>query len=178
MSVSRRQLLKFSSIAALTSLSPLALANKQAPARSLALRNLHTGEATNATYWADGQYQMDELSQLNRLLRDHRNDQVTQMDPLLLDDIHRLQARMNHSGEIHIISGYRSPESNEKLRKMGHNVAKKSFHLQGRAIDLRLPKQALPEVHRAALNLRAGGVGYYPRSNFIHLDTGRVRRWG
>jgi len=178
MSVSRRQFLQFSSAAALTSLSPLALSSQQTPARTLALRNLHTGEATHATYWADGQYQMDELAQLNRLLRDHRNDQVAEMDPLLLDNIHRLQAHMNYSGEVHIISGYRSPESNEKLRKMGHRVAKKSFHLQGRAIDLRLPKQALPEVHRAALNMRAGGVGYYPHSNFIHLDTGRVRRWG
>jgi uncharacterized protein YcbK (DUF882 family) len=178
MSVSRRQLLKFASTATLVSLSPRVLAKQQAPARSLALRNLHTGEATTATYWADGQYQLDELTQLNRLLRDHRNDQITEMDPVLLDNIHRLQARMDYAGEIHIISGYRSPESNEKLRKMGHAVAKKSMHLEGRAIDLRLPNQALPDVHRAALNLRAGGVGYYPRSNFIHLDTGRVRRWG
>ena len=148
------------------------------PERKLSLLNLHTGERASSTFWAEGQYQIDELNTLNRLLRDHRNNQITSMDPQLLSNIHQLQQLVGNTDEIHIISGYRSPETNEKLRKMGHKVAKRSFHLSGQAIDLRMPKMALSTMRKVALNQRAGGVGYYPGSNFLHMDTGRVRQWG
>ena len=100
------------------------------------------------------------------------------MDPALLDNIHDLIKDVEYQGEIHIISAYRSPETNEKLRQQGRNVSKRSFHMTGQAIDLRLPGKALKHVHAAALQHHEGGVGYYPRSDFLHLDTGRKRRWG
>ncbi len=179
MSINRRQFVKLSSLLALSSSAqPLLASTGNSPERKLSMLNLHTGERICSTYWADGEYQMDELIRLNSLLRDHRANQTTHMDPLLLDQVHRLQQTMGHTGEVHIISGYRSPATNEKLRQMGHKTAKKSLHMQGRAIDIRLPKQNLAQVRKAALNLKAGGVGYYPSSNFIHLDTGKLRQWG
>lgn len=164
--------------AALTSPLTLAASHKPQRPKRLQLRNLHTNEAVDSIYWADGHYQLDALEDLNRCLRDHRSGQVTQMDTLLLDNLYDLQQQMQHRGEIHIISGYRSPKTNNLLRQQGHGVAKKSFHMSGRAIDLRLPNQKLSQVRKAALQLRSGGVGYYPKSDFLHLDTGRVRQWG
>lgn len=142
------------------------------------LRNLHTDEVVSATYWEKGQYQLDSLEEINRVLRDHRANAVTHIDPILLDQLHQLQSNLGHRGELHIISAYRSPETNAKLLQQGHKVAKRSFHMQGRAIDIRVPGVHLRTTQKAALAMQAGGVGYYPRSGFIHLDTGRVRRWG
>ncbi|GAA5315867.1 MAG: DUF882 domain-containing protein [Candidatus Pelagadaptatus aseana] len=142
------------------------------------LLHLHTGERLTTRYWEQGHYHADALSEINHFFRDHRNNQIAGIDPALLDSIHQLQQHLDYQGEIHIISGYRSPETNEKLRQQGRGVAKRSFHLQGRAIDLRLPKADLSDVRKAALALHNGGVGYYPNSNFLHLDTGRKRQWG
>jgi uncharacterized protein YcbK (DUF882 family) len=179
MSFSRRKFLALSSTALL---SQAALGktdlNKLPAERQLKLLNLHTGERLNTCYWEQGQYHVDAMAELNHFFRDHRNDQIAGMDPLLLDSIHQLNEHLDYHGEIHIISGYRSPETNEKLRQQGRKVAKRSFHLQGRAIDFRLPGADLSEVRKAALGLHRGGVGYYPKSNFLHLDTGRQRQWG
>ncbi len=158
--------------------SALAATAKPTGERRLQLRNLHTNEFVDTPYWIDGEYQLDALQNLNHCLRDHRSGEVIDMDPVLIDNIYNLQSKVEHRGEIHIISGYRSPKTNAALRKNGHGVAKKSLHMQGRAIDLRLPKQTLSTVRKAALTMRSGGVGYYPKSNFLHLDTGRVRHWG
>lgn len=145
--------------------------------RRLALYNIHTGERLRATYWAEGEYVDAELAALDRLLRDHRSDAVHPIDRALLDTLHALDQLTGRHGEFHVISGYRSARSNAMLRARGDGVARASLHTSGRAIDIRLPGTTLPELRRAALALAAGGVGYYPQSGFIHLDTGRVRSW-
>jgi len=149
----------------------------RAPERSLAFKNLHTGESLRATFWAEGRYLNDELKAVNRVLRDHRSGDVHPMDPKLLDLLYALQQLVAVAGSFHIISGYRSPASNQKLRSKSGGVAKKSLHMQGKAIDIRLPGCKLQHLRNAALELKAGGVGYYAKSDFIHVDTGRVRRW-
>ncbi len=182
MTISRRQFLGFTGLVGLSTIAPSAFANSSTPLaqgeRRLRLRNLHTNEYINAPYWIEGEYQLDALQSLNHCLRDHRSGEVIDMDPALIDTIYGLQSTLEHRGEIHIISGYRSPKTNAALRQQNTGVAKKSLHMQGRAVDLRLPKQSLQQTRRAALAMRSGGVGYYPKSNFLHLDTGRVRQWG
>ena len=150
---------------------------QRAPEHSLALRNLHTGETLKTTFWMDGRYLPDELRAINRVLRDHRSGEVHRMDPQLLDVLYLLQQSVGIAGPFHIISGYRSPASNEKLRSKSSGVAKRSLHMQGKAVDIRLPGCKLDRLRNAALTLKAGGVGYYAKSDFIHVDTGRVRRW-
>ncbi|UCH73491.1 MAG: DUF882 domain-containing protein [Rhodospirillales bacterium] len=146
-------------------------------ARRLALRNLHTDELVRATYWSDGAWQTDGLREINRVLRDFRTGDVVDMDSGLLDLMHRLARLCDATQPFEIISGYRSPRTNAQLARQSAGVAKKSLHMQGRAVDLRLPGVGLSRLHRAALSLKAGGVGHYPKSGFIHIDTGRVRSW-
>lgn len=145
--------------------------------RSLAFYNLHTGEATLATYWADGRYLPSELAQINYLLRDFRSGEVKPIDVRLLDMLHTLRRKMDSREALHVISGYRSPKTNAKLAEAGRGVAKRSMHMRGMAIDIRLPGRPLADLRQAAKSLRLGGVGYYPKSNFIHVDVGRVRSW-
>jgi uncharacterized protein YcbK (DUF882 family) len=139
--------------------------------------NLHTGESLKATYWIEGEYIQEELAAINKLLRDHRTDSIEHIDQRLLDQLFVLQHKVDHKGFFHIISGYRSPKTNARLRRAGDGVAKRSLHMQGRAVDVRLPGVKLKHLRQAALKLHAGGVGYYPKSKFIHLDTGRTRFW-
>jgi uncharacterized protein YcbK (DUF882 family) len=139
---------------------------------------LHTGEKLRVTYWAEGNYLPDSLNDINHLLRDFRNNQAQAIDPALLDQLAQLQLRLNKACEFQIISGYRSPETNNLLRANSGGVAKHSMHLEGRAIDLRVPGVPLSVVHGQALAMQAGGVGYYPQSDFVHVDSGRVRQWG
>ncbi len=146
--------------------------------RILTMQNLHTGERTSSVYWAEGEYLQEGLADLNHLLRDHRRDESHAMDPQLLDQLYALQRQLGGGKTpFHVISGYRSPASNAQLRASSSGVAKRSLHMLGKAIDIRLPGHDLHRVHKAALQLRAGGVGYYPKSDFIHVDTGRVRSW-
>ena len=176
---SRRRFLQLS-LGATTGLAmPSAFANLLThPERKLSLLNLHTGESLNATYWAEGQYQTSELHAINRVLRDHRTGDSYDMDHDLIDMLNILHHKVGGKQAFHVISGYRSPKSNAQLRKNSSGVAKKSFHMQGRAIDIRLPGKDLSALRSAALNLKTGGVGYYPKSGFIHVDTGHVRQWG
>jgi len=148
------------------------------PERKLALLNLHTGESITSTYWAEGQYQTSELHAIDRILRDHRTGDVNHIDKDLLDLLHILHHKMDGKQPFHVISGYRSPKTNAMLNQQSSGVAKKSLHMQGKAIDIRLPGRHLSELRKAALNLHAGGVGYYSKSDFVHIDTGRVRHWG
>lgn len=148
------------------------------PDRSLSLLNLHTGERLSATYWAEGQYQTSELKAINHILRDHRTGDSHRMDNDLLELLNVLHQKMDSKESFQIISGYRSPKTNATLSKKSNGVAKKSLHMQGRAIDIRLPGCRLSDLRKAAINCQAGGVGYYPKSDFIHVDTGSVRRWG
>lgn len=158
--------------------SPMVFAKINSSAeRKLSFYHLHTGEKLSTTYWADGDYITQELESLNHLLRDHRSGEIQPIDKILLDLLYVLQQQVNKDGAYHIISGYRSPKTNAKLRKGSNGVAKRSLHMQGKAIDVRLPGVELNHLRKAALNLQVGGVGYYPKSNFVHLDTGRHRFW-
>lgn len=157
---------------------PAAVAKPESPLeRSLRFYHTHTGETLQATYWAEGQYLKEELQGINAILRDHRTDEVYAMDRDLLDLLFVLQAKVKNSGAFHIISGYRSPATNAMLNQKSSGVAKRSYHMQGKAIDIRLPGCDLTRLHRAALAVKAGGVGAYPASDFIHVDVGPVRTW-
>ncbi len=175
---SRRAFLRACGCLGLALAAPSALARPEEGARHLRLHNLHTGEKVLATYWEKGVYIADERAAIDRVLRDHRSGDVHPIDPKLLDALWRLQQRLDIGGKpFMIISGYRSPKTNAALRQKGGGVAKKSFHMEGRAIDIRVPNRPLDQVYDAALAMQAGGVGYYAKSNFVHLDIGRVRRW-
>lgn len=176
--LSRRRFLLYSSAVAASLLANPLFAASRAPAeRSLSLRNLHTGEKLTTTYWADGKYLTESRDEIEHLLRDHRTGERHQIDPQLLDLLYSLNCKVGACKPFHVISGYRSPKTNNKLRGKSGGVAKRSLHMQGKAIDIRLPGYDLRQLRRAALSLKAGGVGYYPKSDFIHVDTGRVRFW-
>ncbi|HEB81253.1 MAG TPA: DUF882 domain-containing protein [Gammaproteobacteria bacterium] len=145
--------------------------------RELSFYNTHTGEKLSATFWSDGSYLDDALSEINWILRDHRSGTSLPIDPKLLDLLYRLQSKVEHEGEFHVISGYRSPATNAMLNKNSSGVAKRSYHMKGMAIDVRLPGFASSQLRKAAMALKGGGVGYYARSDFVHIDTGRVRYW-
>lgn len=145
--------------------------------RTLALFNTHTGESLEVTYFVTGRYQDAALRELNTLLRDHRTGDVGVMDPSLFDYLTEVARRARAEPRFDVISGYRSPASNEMLRVRGGGVARNSLHLRGKAIDVRLRGVATDRVRQIALDLARGGVGYYPKSDFVHLDTGRVRSW-
>ena len=160
----------------------LALPHVQASAlsmneRKLAFLNLHTGERVHTTYWADGQYLSEGLIAIDKILRDHRTGESYEIDRNLLDMLQLLNYKMAAQNEFHVISGYRSPATNAQLNARSNGVAKRSLHMLGQAIDIRLPGHTLSDLRKAALSLQAGGVGYYPKSDFIHIDTGRIRQW-
>ena len=176
--IKRRHFLK-AGIGACTllALPPLQASSLNMSERKLAFLNLHTGERVHTTYWAEGQYLSEGLIAIEKVLRDHRTGETYEMDRNLLDMLQLLQYKMTSQNEFHVISGYRSPASNAQLNARSNGVAKRSLHMQGKAIDIRLPGHALSNLRKAALSLQAGGVGYYPTSEFIHIDTGRVRQW-
>lgn len=147
--------------------------------RVLSFSHLHTGERLrNVEYFSGGTYLPDALSEINHLLRDFRTDEVAEIDRDLLDLLHRLRTLTGGTRPFEIISGYRSPRTNQMLRQRGSGgVATKSLHMVGQAVDIRVADVPLAQLRRAALSMKAGGVGYYPSSNFVHVDTGRVRQW-
>ena len=152
------------------------LAASRMPDR-LSLLNLHTEEKLDVVFRGPEGYDRRALAALNHMLRDWRRDEVLPIDPKLFDIMASLAARLGQPPRYSIISGYRSPQTNAMLRRKGAGAAKRSLHMQGRAIDLRLKGTKLSVLRRAALDLAAGGVGYYPRSDFVHVDTGDVRSW-
>jgi len=145
--------------------------------RSLAFVHTHTGESARIVYWAGGEYLPEGLAALDRVLRDHYSDEVHEIDASLLDVLHRLALRLETARPFHVISGYRSPATNATLAARSGGVARRSLHMAGQAIDVRLPGCELSTLRDAALALRAGGVGYYGGPGFVHVDVGRVRRW-
>lgn len=176
--LSRRSFLRgMASAAGLLAASPVLAAAVPSTQRTLAFHHTHTGERAEITYWRDGEYLAEELRSLDHLLRDHRTGESTRMDRDLLDMLYALQLGLGEPGEFEIISAYRSPKTNEMLRSKSGGVAKRSLHMQGKAIDIRLCGCELKRLRKTALSIKAGGVGYYPKSNFIHVDTGRVRYW-
>ncbi len=146
-------------------------------ARSLMLHNVHTGEKLKTVYYVDGRYLRESLTEINWILRDWRTDEEAAIDRQVLDQLHRLQTVMNTNAPFDVISGYRSPKTNQMLRRKGRGVAKKSLHMRGMAVDVALPGRDLRQLYRAAKSLQAGGVGIYSGPGFIHLDSGRVRSW-
>jgi uncharacterized protein YcbK (DUF882 family) len=145
--------------------------------RALRFEHLHTGERLSVEYFSGGAYVPDALAAVNHLLRDFRTEDVGEIDPQLLDLLYRLTSLTETHRPFEIISGYRSPATNTMLRQRSSGVASGSLHLKGQAIDIRLGDVQLAALRKAALALEAGGVGYYPASNFVHVDTGRVRTW-
>jgi uncharacterized protein YcbK (DUF882 family) len=146
--------------------------------RILTLRHLHTDERLSIAYRVGDAYQRDALRKLNRLLRDHRTDETVPMDPRLFDLLYDVQMRAGHpESEIEVFSGYRSPRTNAMLRRASSRVARRSLHMSGKAIDIRVVGCSNHRVRDAAISLERGGVGYYPRSSFVHVDTGPVRSW-
>jgi uncharacterized protein YcbK (DUF882 family) len=145
--------------------------------RALHFAHTHTGERIAIEYFSGGAYLPHALSTVNHFLRDFRTGDVHAIDPALLDLLHALAQTTGSARPFQVISGYRSPATNEMLRHRSEKVAAGSLHMKGQAIDIRLADVPLAALRRAALDARRGGVGYYPASNFVHVDTGRVRVW-
>jgi uncharacterized protein YcbK (DUF882 family) len=146
--------------------------------RQVAVHNLHTGESLETIYFDRGEYVPDALAAMNHVLRDFRTGDVHEMNPKVFDLLHTLAKTVDSRAPFQIISGYRSPHTNEMLQETTSGVATNSFHMRGMATDIRLPDVELAHLHKAALLLQRGGVGYYPSSDFIHVDVGPVRHWG
>jgi uncharacterized protein YcbK (DUF882 family) len=147
---------------------------------SLRLAAMHTGESIDIVYRIGDTYIPEALDKLNAFLRDHRTNEVTQYDPKEFDLLHNLMTRLGKpNGVVDVVCGYRSAETNELLRDSGPNtgVAEHSQHIEGHAIDIRVPGEPTTRIRNAALSLEAGGVGYYPKSQFVHVDVGPVRTW-
>jgi uncharacterized protein YcbK (DUF882 family) len=145
--------------------------------RSLKFYALHTGESLTTTYWENGRYIPEELDRVNYVLRDFRANEVKPIDPSLLELLTRIQYRLSTNEPFQVISGYRSPLTNAMLHANSEGVAVHSLHIEGKAIDISVPGRSLVQLRGAALAQQAGGVGYYPKSDFVHVDTGRVRYW-
>jgi uncharacterized protein YcbK (DUF882 family) len=176
---SRRGFLKF----AVGSLGAVALAPDLLKAavlreRYLLFHNPNTGETVRQVYWTprDG-YIRESVSAISWALRDHHNNEVRLFDPNVLDQLYALQLQLGLGRPLNVISGYRSPSTNWMLCERSRGVARRSYHVQAMALDIRLPNGRVSDLYRAARSLGAGGVGYYPRSNFIHIDSGPVRYW-
>ena len=154
-------------------------ASYAAPAdrRSVSLAHTHTLETLSTIYFQDGNYLPPSLERINHFLRDFRTNEVHSIDPALLDILFELQAEAQHEGPFEVISAYRSPRTNAGLRSRSAAVAEHSLHMQGRAIDVRLRGFPTVKLRDLAITLHRGGVGFYAASDFVHVDTGRVRLW-
>lgn len=155
------------------------MAHSAVPAapRLLSFENLHTGERLQTAYWTGGGYDQAACRRIDWILRDHRAGLAAPIATDLLDLLHAIRMRLATDSSLQIISGYRSPKTNAHLGSAGSGVAANSLHMQGLAIDIRVPGCALVHLRDTAKSLKAGGVGYYPKSNFVHIDVGRVRYW-
>jgi uncharacterized protein YcbK (DUF882 family) len=159
------------------SIPPRFVGNNNVAHKTLALQNTTTGDSLSVTYFEKGRYLPDALDEINYIYRDHLTDEVHPVDVALLDQLHDLQSTLGVKRQIHVICGYRSPFTNAHLRRNSRGVARNSLHMQGRAIDIRIAGVESRNIRDAALSMARGGVGYYPGSNFVHLDTGDFRTW-
>ena len=177
----RRHILKMGALGLLASLFPsIGLAKMpswRSPEKSLSLYNTHTEESLETVYWIEGRYLDEPLAEIDYIMRDHRTGEIKSIDPRLLDLLDSIKKRLGVKQPFHIISGYRSPETNALLRKIDKGVACKSLHIKGKAVDIRLPDIELSALRKVSMGLRRGGVGYYPKSEFVHVDLGRLRYW-
>jgi uncharacterized protein YcbK (DUF882 family) len=179
--VSRRWFLKTGSMAAISCFLPKLLlaspSDRLLQKKTLALYNAHTNEHLNAVFWSEGRYVNNALEEINYFLRDYRTGAIKPINKQLLNLISTMSAIIGTEYRFNVISGYRSPETNRLLRKKSKGVAKNSYHMFGKAIDIRVPGFSLSKLREIAVYLQSGGVGYYPKSNFIHIDSGPVRCW-
>ncbi len=146
--------------------------------RNLSLVNEKTGEWLNTVYWAEGEYIPEALEAINHIMRDWREDLVFEMDPHAIDILSATQHLLDCSEPFQVVSGYRSRKTNAMLRRRSRGVAKNSYHIKGMAVDIAMQTRSVRQISRAGLSLGAGGVGRYSRSQFVHLDSGPVRKWG
>jgi len=179
--ITRRNFLKTGSFAALSYFFPeplfASIQSILSQERSLAFYNTHTREYCNAVYWSNGQYMKEALKKIDYILRDHRAEKIKPINTRLLNFLTVMNASIGTKHPFHIISGYRSPETNGLLRQKSKGVARYSYHMFGKAVDIRIPGLTLSRLREIAVNLKTGGVGYYPGSDFIHVDLGPVRYW-
>ncbi|MBX3703248.1 MAG: DUF882 domain-containing protein [Steroidobacteraceae bacterium] len=173
--LSRRHLLHSGLVAAVTLAAAPAAAAPET--RRLRFLHTHTGESLAVAYFQAGSYDAAGLEQVAHLLRDHRSGDVHPIDPALLDLLHELQALTGRDDAFQVISGYRSPQTNRMLNARSSGVATRSLHMDGKAIDVRMAGVPTKKLHELAMSLKRGGVGYYAASDFVHVDTGRVRYW-
>ncbi|CAK0769300.1 DUF882 domain-containing protein [Gammaproteobacteria bacterium] len=145
--------------------------------RTLHLYNIHTDETVNTVYWAQGRYVAGGLRALNFLMRDHYTGDIVHIDPRLFDLLYALCGQVEYGRPFHILSGYRCPSTNAMLREQSDGVASHSLHMDGMAVDLRAPGLHTSYLRKAAMKMQYGGVGYYPDSDFVHVDTGPIRYW-
>jgi uncharacterized protein YcbK (DUF882 family) len=179
--LSRRRFIKLGVLTALAVISPCpvsaAIRTRQSSKRFLSFYNIHTEELLKVVYWANGKHLFEALVKINHLLRDYRTGEIKPIEPRLLDLLYAIRMELGANYPFHLISGYRSPETNALLCDCGREAAKNSFHIRGKAADIRLPGCRLSLLRRVAMDLGGGGVGYYPHSDFIHVDVGPIRYW-
>ena len=177
----RRHFLKLGIAAAAALLNPLpalaAFDSRSKSYKTLAFYNTHTDDRLQVCYFRSGKYDHAALQKINFILRDHRNNKIKTIDTRLLDLLHTISLQTKSRTPFHIISGYRSPETNTMLRKRGRGVASRSMHILGKAIDIRVPGFSTRRLRDVTVKIKGGGVGYYSKSDFIHVDIGRVRYW-
>ncbi len=179
--ITRRKILQLGLLTAASIVVPDSAVNAAAyilpDTRSLSLYNAHTKEYFNSAYWKNGRYLPETLKAIEYMFRDHYNGRERPIDVKLIELLHAMQKKIGAQEPFYLISGFRSSATNARLRRRNKGVAKKSLHIYGMAADIRLPGYSLKKLRRAAYEFKAGGVGYYPRSNFVHVDVGRVRYW-
>lgn len=181
MFIDRRHFCKIGLQAALCSLFPVSaiasIGRRLPPKRNLSLFNIHTGQELDVCYFAKGDYRPKALKKIDYILRDYRTEEIKPIHKGLLNLLHSISMSLDRPTRIHIISGYRSPETNAYLRKKSRSVGKNSLHMEGEAADIRIPDYDTRWLRNVCMKLKAGGVGYYRRSDFVHVDIGTVRHW-
>jgi len=177
----RRDFLKLGVVVTGTLFNPFsalaAFDSRSKPFKNLAFYNTHTHERLHVCYYRNGKYDPAALKKINYHLRDHRTGEIKAIDTELLELLHAISIKTRFQKPFHVISGYRSPATNTKLRKISKGVAATSLHMQGKAIDIRVPGFNTRRLRKVAVKMKGGGVGYYPKSDFVHVDIGRVRYW-
>lgn len=182
LNLDRRQVLSMGLVGLLGAIVPLlpsrrAFASANTASWRVAIRHSHTGETFNGVYRVGDTYLPEAFERLNYVLRDFRTNEVFPMDPRALDIVSIIQKKTGARAPVEVLSGYRSPKTNAMLRHNSGGVAKNSLHMYGQAIDIRMRGYNTSKLRKIATALHAGGVGYYPKSNFVHVDTGAVRSW-
>ncbi len=182
LNVQRRNFLKFGLAGVVASMVPMisagtAEASNNYATWKIAFRHSHTGESFSGVYRVGNKYLPEAFERLSYVMRDFRTNEVFPMDPRAIDILSVIHRKIGAMDPFETLSGYRSPKTNSMLRHETSGVASNSFHMYGQAVDVRIPGYSTDKIRKIALSLKAGGVGYYPRSDFVHVDTGKVRTW-